>query len=74
MFRPTHYVHDEKAVWAGRTIRVDGQIEGDFFTWLPLNLLSLGWYVTDFKRNVRVPDCPPPPPPRDRKTAKCLAK
>ena len=30
-----------------------------FLTGPPLNLLSVGWKVTDFKKNVRVPDWPP---------------
>ena len=40
-----------------------------FLTGPPLNLLSVGWNVTDFKKNVRVPDWPPP---YDQKKSKYL--
>ena len=39
-------------------------LQGDFLTGPPLNLLSVGWNVTDFKKNVKSPRLAPP---NDRK-------
>ena len=45
-------------------------IQGVVFNWPPLNLLSVGRWVTDFKKTLESQTGPP----SDRKTHKCLAK
>ena len=40
-----------------------------FLTGPPLNLLSVGWKVTDFKKTF---ESQTGPPPNDRKKSKCL--
>ena len=44
----------------GKVCNSSKNIQGVFLTGPPLNLLSVGRKVTDFKKNVRVPDWPPP--------------